>query len=116
MERRSAPRVDAPFTVTQLLETKQSQETYFSAQGRNLSVGGMLVVTDYAVEPQSRIFTMLKLGEGADAPVVSSEGIVVHVVAQAAEYLCGVRFYDMADPDRRKLEVYLAGFSDDESA
>jgi c-di-GMP-binding flagellar brake protein YcgR len=110
MERRSSPRREAPFTVLQILETGQSRETFFAASGRNLSPGGMLIETDDPIEPHIRIFTMLRLGEDADAPVLSTEGIVVHVAPRPGACLCGIRFYDLTPGDAGKLAAYLEGF------
>jgi c-di-GMP-binding flagellar brake protein YcgR len=110
MERRSSPRREAPFTVMQILETRQSHETFFAASGRNLSLGGMLIETDSLIELHIRIFTMLRLGEEADAPLLSTEGIVVHVAPLPDGCLCGIRFYDLTPDNAGKLAAYLEGF------
>jgi c-di-GMP-binding flagellar brake protein YcgR len=115
MEKSTESRREQRFKIHQIVELEMSLETFFSAQGQNLSAGGMRFETGREVEPYSRIFTMLKLGEDEDAPVIRVEGIVMHVAPLAEGFSCGVQFTGMTANDRRILSEYLAAFPADDS-
>jgi uncharacterized protein (TIGR02266 family) len=74
----------------------------FVAEGRNISVGGMLVKT--ATTPQEGQRVRLEFCLPNDTRPIRVIGTVQHVSPDA--YM-GIRFEDLAEADRRRIEAYV---------
>ena len=74
----------------------------YSVEGRNISVGGMLVKTEKTLGEgvQLRLEFLLP----GDLLPVHAIGVVQHVLPGS---FMGIRFVEMAEADRRRIEAYV---------
>ncbi len=74
----------------------------YSVEGRNISAGGMLVKTEKTLEEGVQLRLEFQL-PGDPAPIRAT-GVVQHVMPDA---FMGIRFTEMSEADRRRIEVYV---------
>ena len=74
----------------------------YSVEGRNISVGGMLVRAEKTLEEGRSLRLEFQL-PGDPAPLRVT-GIVQHVSPDA---FMGIRFKDLSEADRRRIEAYV---------
>jgi c-di-GMP-binding flagellar brake protein YcgR len=111
MSKKKDKRKHQRFSISQIVDISLAHETFFAAEGVNLSQDGVLIKTKYPLEPQSKIFVMLKLGPAPDAGTIQAEGIVIHSEQNGDTYACGVQFYSLRPKDKKALDDYLASCS-----
>ncbi|HUJ41414.1 MAG TPA: PilZ domain-containing protein [Candidatus Acidoferrales bacterium] len=73
-----------------------------SVEGRNISVGGMLVKAEKTVEEGVELRLEFQL-PGDPAPIHAT-GVVQHVMPDA---FMGIRFTSLSDADRKRIEAYV---------
>ena len=78
----------------------------YSVEGRNISVGGMLVKTEQTLEEGVQLRLEFQL-PGDPAPIWAT-GVVQHVMPDA---FMGIRFTELKEADRRRIEAYVLGVS-----
>lgn len=74
----------------------------YSVECRNISAGGMLVKAGKTLEEGSTLRLEFQL-PGGPAPLRVT-GVVQHVSPDA---FMGIRFVDLSDSDRRRIETYV---------
>jgi uncharacterized protein (TIGR02266 family) len=74
----------------------------YSVEGRNISAGGMLVKTEKTLEEGVQLRLEFQL-PGDPAPIHAT-GVVQHVMPDA---FMGIRFIEMTEADRRRIETYV---------
>lgn len=74
----------------------------YSVEGRNISAGGMLVKTDKTLEEGVQLRLEFLLPD--DPAPIRATGVVQHVMPDA---FMGIRFVEMSEADRRRIEVYV---------
>jgi uncharacterized protein (TIGR02266 family) len=74
----------------------------YSVEGRNISAGGMLVKTEKTLE--EGISLRLEFHLPGDAKLIHATGVVQHVMPGS---FMGIRFVDLSDADRKKIEAYV---------
>ncbi|MDH4200724.1 MAG: PilZ domain-containing protein [Spirochaetia bacterium] len=99
-EKRVAPR----FPISQFVDVSYTREKFIKATGINLSATGMLCDLEGPVEPYSKIFILLDVGEGKP---IELEGIIVRIEKKGKTYLAGVEFSDIYDEDKSRLKKYI---------
>ena len=95
------------FTIHQLVEIQFSQGTFFQAEGINLSESGVLCSTESLIEPYSKVFIMLEMPLREGQYTLKTEGTVVRCEKVAGEYQVGVRFDNLFQSEKEKLQEYL---------
>ena len=109
-ERRKAQRREFPrFRIEQMIEISFGRETYLQAAGVNISQTGLLCQTGEPVEPQARLFILIRLqGEDDKGQEIKCEGIVVRSDKKGDRFDVGVSFTDMQSGDKEKIKAFLA--------
>jgi c-di-GMP-binding flagellar brake protein YcgR len=74
----------------------------YSVEGRNISVGGMLVKTEKTLE--EGLSLRLEFQLPGDSKAIHTTGVVQHVMPGS---FMGIRFVDLNDADRKKIEAYV---------
>ena len=74
----------------------------YSVEGRNISAGGMLVKTENTLE--EGVALRLEFQLPGDPVPVHAIGIVQHVMPGS---FMGIRFVEMSEADRRRIEAYV---------
>lgn len=74
----------------------------YSVEGRNISVGGMLVKTEKTLE--EGIALRLEFQLPGEAKPIQATGVVQHVMPGS---FMGIRFVDLSEADRRRIEGYV---------
>ena len=75
----------------------------YSVEGRNISAGGMLVKTEKTLEEGTSMRLEFQL-PGEPSPV-HAVGVVQHVLPGS---FMGIRFVELNDADRKRIEAYVA--------
>ena len=102
-EKRRAPR----FSIDQMLEISLGREHAVRCRGVDVSEVGVLCHTDVQLEPGTRVFVMLHLGDGGDEAVVSCEGVVARTGVRGKGFEAGISFSDLDAASKRKLAAFL---------
>ena len=87
--------------LTAVVRAQASGEAY-SVEGRNISVGGMLVKTGKTLDEGVELRLEFQL-PGDPAPIHAT-GVVQHVMPDA---FMGIRFTELSEADRRRIEAYV---------
>ena len=74
----------------------------YSVEGRNISAGGMLVKTEKTLE--EGITLRLEFQLPGDLNPIQATGVVQHTSPEA---FMGIRFLDLSEADRRRIEAYV---------
>ena len=74
----------------------------YSVEGRNISVGGMLVKTEKTLE--EGVSLRLEFQLPGELLPVHAIGVVQHVMPGS---FMGIRFTNLAEADRRRIESYV---------
>ena len=74
----------------------------YSVEGRNVSAGGMLVKTEQTVAEGTTLRLEFQLP--GDPSPIHAVGVVQHVSPEA---FMGIRFLDLSEADRRRIEAYV---------
>lgn len=85
-EKRKHPR----FEISQLVEIDYGHETFFSAEGLNLSRTGVLCKTEEECPLSSKIFMMMTFPDKHEQKVINFEGIVVRSVQKQKGWEIGI--------------------------
>jgi len=101
VEKRKFRRV--PLTATVHAEAEGQP---YSVEGRNISVGGMLVKTEKTLEEGVTLRLDFQLPD--DPAPIHAAGVVQHVMPDA---FMGIRFTELSEADRRRIEAYVLGAS-----
>lgn len=104
-ERRSKQRFD----VCQFVDVSFMREEFIHVEGVNLSEDGILVKGDRSVEPYTKIFFMLNLGDGGDP--IKGEGLSIRCELSEGKYYIGVKILELKHKDRLRLRSFLEGLS-----
>jgi len=100
-ERRRFRRIDRDF-ITYYRRLESASELAQASLARNISSGGVLVTLDEEVRIGDRLSLELLLSP--DAPPLNAIGHVAHVGADGV----GIEFERCDEPDRKRLERFLA--------
>jgi c-di-GMP-binding flagellar brake protein YcgR len=95
------------FTIHQMIELSMSRETFFMAEGKNISEHGILCVSDEYIEPYKKVFLMLSFPEGTDNYILQSDGIVIRCDKTDDGYAVGINFTDIDPTDKERLREYI---------
>ena len=105
-ERRSKQR----FNVHQFVDISYMKEDFIPVEGINLSETGLLVRSDSPVEPYTKIFFMVSLGD--DEEPIKGEGVSIRCEESEGSFYIGVQVIDMKDSDKLCLHSFLENFSE----
>lgn len=83
------------------------RETFFHADGVNLSEGGMLCRTNYDIEPLSQIFCMVNVESDEGPLMLKTRGTVIHTRREGDEVFFGVSFDELDESEKSALRSYL---------
>jgi len=103
------------FAVRQMIEMAFPRETFFTAEGINLSEGGMYCRTDYPIEPYTKVYFMLNIPDGASDSVLRAEGTVIHTRSEDGGTVFGVSFEDFPPADVNAIRAYLDSIAGDDA-
>jgi len=103
------------FAVRQMIEMAFPRETFFTAEGLNLSEGGMYCRTDYPIEPYSKVYFMLNVPDGANDSVLRAEGTVIHTRSEDGGTVFGVSFSDFTPADKKAIRTYLDSMAEEDA-
>ncbi|MBN1531839.1 MAG: PilZ domain-containing protein [Spirochaetes bacterium] len=97
-EHRRFPR----FSINRIVEIGIMRSDTFSAEGINISEGGVLCESTYPVEPLAKVTVMFTIETAGKDHTIECDGSVAHVKRKGKKYLFGIHFADI-DPDDQKL-------------
>lgn len=103
VERRKSPR----FLINQMIEMNMGRESFISAEGVNISEDGILCHTSQSLDPYSRVYMQLSLGEGKKMQIISCEGVVVRCKKNKKSFDTALEFADIEESDRKKIHTFL---------
>lgn len=95
------------FTIHQLVEIQFAQETFFQADGINLSETGVLCSTESMIEPYTKVFIMIEMPLREGQYTLKTEGIVMRCEKGNGGYHIGVQFDSLFQSEKEKLKEYL---------
>jgi len=104
-ERRKSSR----FSINQIVEISTDQENFFSAEGVDLSAGGMLCKSNYEVEPYTQLFVMVTIPLSDGDHVLKTEATVIHSKMVEGKCVFGVEFNDLSPKSEKALSEYIEG-------
>lgn len=107
-DRRQARR----FQISQSIKLSMGHESFFEAEGLDLSAGGLRCSSAYALESLTRVFLMLRIpAEAGKEHILNTEASVVHVRKVDDRYEYGIQFDPLPQEDLDVLNRYLASLS-----
>ena len=95
------------FEIQQMVDVAFPRETFFHADGVNISEGGMLCKTNYDIEPLSQIFCMVRVKCSTGECLIKTRGTVIHAQREGDEVRFGVSFDELDETDRKLLRDYV---------
>lgn len=95
------------FKISQMVDIAFPRETFFHAEGVNISEGGMLCKTNYDIEPLSQVFFMVNVEHAGGSRMVKTRGTVIHTRKDGDEIVFGVSFDEIDEADRAALQAYI---------
>jgi len=114
VEQRRDPRAFVRFKVDQLVVTQtpyssmNDEEVYMSADGANISVGGIGLTSPSVVQPLSQVYVIFSIpGPGDGLRSISCEGFVAHSHAGGGGCAFGVKFLNLAPADMAAIDAYV---------
>ena len=103
-ERRRAPR----FRIDQMFELSIGREHGVRCQAVDLSEVGLYCRTETLLEPGTRVFVLIGLGDSADSQKIRCEGVVVRSAPTDQGFEAGIGFSDLSAASRAKLADFLS--------
>ena len=68
-------RIFKRFNLYQIIDMGMEGEKFFTAEGIDLSLGGVNCKSSYPVDPLSHVFIILKIPKGSENYEIKTEGI-----------------------------------------
>jgi hypothetical protein len=97
-ESRQHPR----FSINRIVEIGIMRTDTFSAEGLNISEGGLLCESSYPVEPLAKVTVMFTIETGKKEHTIECDGSVAHVKRKGKKFIFGIHFAGL-HPDYQKL-------------
>ena len=102
------------FTIHQLVEIQFSVETFFQAEGINLSETGLLCSTESAIEPYTKVFVMIEMPLKEGQYTLKTEGVVMRCEKENGDFKVGIQFDSLFQSEKEKLKEYLEVINEEE--
>jgi hypothetical protein len=103
-ERRKFPR----FKIRQMIGLSFGRESYFQAEGLNISETGFLCQSSDKIEPCTRVYLMISLPvNNCENQEMECEGVVLRSVEQNGGFRIDVSFTSLQGEDRERLRSYI---------
>ncbi|MBI4978091.1 MAG: PilZ domain-containing protein [Spirochaetes bacterium] len=101
-EKRRSPR----FIIHQIVKLEYGRQEIIYAQGKNISITGILCYSTSCIELQSRAYIMFSIPDHNE--LVQCEGVVVRCTAHGEGYVIGIEFSELSEKDHK----LIAGIAD----
>ena len=95
------------FSVSQFLSITLEGEEFVAVSPKDISLGGLSCTTRVPVRPFTEVYLMISVPLPEGDEIIKIEGSVIHSTKEGEEYILGVKFLDLFESDKRKLEQYL---------
>jgi len=101
-------RAEERFSIKQLVGLSSSGDIFLSAEGLDLSLGGMSCAVDKPLEANTRVQLMIGLPYVAGDHLLKCEGVVAHSRMENGVCVVGIEFAAMDPESRSMLEEHLS--------
>jgi c-di-GMP-binding flagellar brake protein YcgR len=99
------------YQISQSIKLSMGHESFFEAEGVDISAGGLRCNSTYALEPLTRIYLMLRIPTDAGEYALKTEASIVHVRKITEGYEYGIQFDPLPQEDRDALNGYIAALT-----
>lgn len=93
------------FNVFQFVDISFMKEDFMNVEGINISETGFLVKSKTPLDPYTKIYFMINLGDQTEP--IKGEALSIHSERDGDSYLIGVQMTGLKNHDKEKLKVFL---------
>ena len=102
-EKRKAPR----FSLHQLIRLSSNREEFLQAEGINISLTGVLLHTEAAIDLYTTLFLMFEVETEEETYLFKTEGIVMRSEKENDYYSIGLQFTELTEEEKKHLKQYI---------